>query len=600
MRAATYHIHCLRLIFFVFLLPVFAGAQSALLLTLDPVTKTGQFNSKSPVKFRLQVANKTKTDLKGTISYVVTTLKSVYITDASMPAAVGAGKTIDIPIDLSIIDGEGFYELVVRADMGDVAESVSNQFGFTDLNKVKKKAPEPAPVTEINYPQAGVKPALQEATVAEEAHSEGGDEEEEGEIVTVLKPTAKDAMFGMYKPVKYTVVLHNKYNQKQEGSFSYYVTTEKGEQVYENRIPVVIPKKYSKQFSFEVPVLKGSGVYNFKFCLNLSTYDDTTTHAFVFNAEKVNSELHKPGDFDDFWDETIKELDKIDPRYSIVYDPSKSTVSHKTYRVDFTSFENVRVFGWLTIPKLRGKFPLILGFGGHKIEVFPLFFPDFAVFTVNVRGIGESMRVINPKKETYVTLHMNDRNKYVYRGLYMDCLRAADFLFTGPHGFSFDLSRVAVFGGSQGASQSLVTVALAKKRGYRFGACIADNPVMTDIHQMFDIADVNDEIKFPIKEFEDYIEEHKGMTREDVLNVWQYFEVQNFMTEVNCPVLYACSLLDPYAPPGCVLGAYNKLPKEIRNKSELYVFAELGHEVTPRYNTFKSNWFYEKLVSVLK
>lgn len=587
-------------ILFAFMLPLFAVAQADIILTLDPITKAGFFSTKSPVKFRLQVANKSKSDLKGSISYTVTTVKSVYITDASMPAAVGAGKNLDIPVDLPMIDGEGYYEIIVRAEMGDVVESISKQFGYTDLNKVKKKAPEPAPVTDINFPQAGVKSVTHEDYGHDEGHGEEGAEEDEGEIVTVLKPAAKDAMFGMYKPVKYTVVLHNKYKVKQEGSFSYYVTTETGESVYENRVPVVIPKKYSKQFSFDVPVLKGSGVYNFKFCLNLSTYDDTTRHAFVFNAEKVNTELHKPDDFDDFWDQTIKELDKIDPRYSIVYDPSKSNVSHRTYRVDFTSWGNVRVFGWLTIPKLKGKFPLVLGFGGHKIEVFPLYFPDFAVFTMNVRGIGESMKVINPKNETFVSLHLNDRDKYVYRGLYMDCLRATDFLFKGPHGFNFDLSRVMVFGGSEGASKSLVAIALGRKRGYRFGACVANNPVLTDIHQMFDVAVANDEIKFPISDFNNYIEGTKGMTKQAVLDVWKYYEVQNFMSEINCPVLFACSLMDPYAPPGSVLSAYNKMPKETKDKSELFIFADLGHEVTPRHNVFTGSWYYEKLASVMK
>ncbi|HCT23300.1 MAG TPA: hypothetical protein DIW54_08190, partial [Chitinophagaceae bacterium] len=62
-----------------------------------PITKAGFFSTKSPVKFRLLVSNKSKTDLKGTVSYTVTTVKSVYITDASMPAAVGAGKNLDIP-----------------------------------------------------------------------------------------------------------------------------------------------------------------------------------------------------------------------------------------------------------------------------------------------------------------------------------------------------------------------------------------------------------------------------------------------------------------------------------------------------------------------
>jgi len=95
----------------------------------------------------------------------------------------------------------------------------------------------------------------------------------------------------------------------------------------------------------------------------------------------------------------------------------------------------------------------------------------------------------------------------------------------------------------------------------------------------------------------DYLRERDGfLSQEQVLNTLSYFEVQNFMPKIKCPILYGIGLLDPLAPAPTTIGAFNKLRPEVKLISEVYTFPTLGHEVTARHNSFKSIWLYEKLV----
>jgi cephalosporin-C deacetylase len=174
----------------------------------------------------------------------------------------------------------------------------------------------------------------------------------------------------------------------------------------------------------------------------------------------------------------------------------------------------------------------------------------------------------------------------------MDCIRAIDFIFANED-MGFDLKRVAVFGGSQGGSLSLMVAGLL---GSKIQTCMADNPTYCDFHLNLEMQDNIREESFIIKNFNRYLDENKNtMTKEDLLNNLSYFEIQNFAPKIKCSVLLGIGLLDPLAPAVTTIGMYNKLNPEVIKMSEIYTFPELAHEVPDRHNTFKSIWFYEKL-----
>jgi cephalosporin-C deacetylase-like acetyl esterase len=569
----------LRTILLLFLTFSFSSllAQPPVQVNIQPAVKDGIFSYKSPVQFNVRIDNTGKTVQTGVINYVLTTTAGAYVLEGTTEISIKAGASAVQAIRPSV-EASGSYELTLRINLTDFNEAFVQPFTYeAKLDKEQKKQEEA---------QKKIEAAL---------------EDENAEIVTTLRPLYKNALFSAKNPVKYNLVLHNKYDVKQEGKVNYQVTTETGEWVCEYNLPVSLPKKTIRQYNFDIPDIKKPGIYKISLRLNLSYYDDTTRHAFIYELDQVQSEENKPDDFDDFWDRTIKELELIDPEYEVIPAVDKDISTHHVYRVEFMSLDKVKVYGWLSVPKLRGRYPVLVAYGGYRKLLEPIYFPDFAVLSMMPRGVGDYEKKINPTNQELITLGIEDREKYIYRGIYMDCLRAVDFFFSNAHLFKFDLSRVGVFGGSQGGSLALVVSALIKRTGKRVNTCMSDTPVFCDFDANLTIAEKAREMPpFPIGYIVKYINESKTVSKEKILNNLKYYAVKNFVPDIDCSVLYAATLLDDLAPPGCTIPTYNRLNEKVRKSSELYVFHDLGHEVPESYNNFKSTWFFEKLARSIR
>lgn len=553
------------------------NAQQPVQVTITPAAKDGVFSHKLPVQFTIKIENAGKTPQSGNINYVLTTTSGAYVLEGNLEMNIKPGAAAVQAIRPSV-EATGSYELTIRVNLTDFNEAFVQPFTYESkqIKEEKKREEE----------QKKVEEAL---------------EDENGEIVTTLRPLSKNALFSSKNPVRYNVVLHNKYNVKQEGKINYQITTETGEWVCEYNLPVSLPKKTIRQYNFDIPDIKKAGIYKVSLRLNLSYYDDTTQHAFIYELDQVQSEESKPEDFDDFWDRTIKELELIDPEFEVIPAADKDISTHHVYRVEFMSLDKVKVYGWLSVPKLRGRYPVLVAFGGYRKLLDPIYFPDFAVLSMLPRGVGDYEKTVNPTNQELITLGIEDKEKFVYRGIYMDCLRAVDFFFSNSHLFKFDLSRVGVFGGSQGGSLALVVSSLIKRTGKRVNTCMADTPVFCDFDANLAIAEKSKEMPpFPIGYIVKYMNESKTASKEKILNNLKYFAIKNFVPDIDCSVLYAATLLDDLAPPGCTIPTYNRLNEKVRKGSELYVFHDLGHEVPESYNNFKSTWFFEKLARSIR
>ena len=441
-----------------------------------------------------------------------------------------------------------------------------------------------------NEKDAKEKPVKENITAAVEAP------ESEGDIKTVLKPSNFDGTFDGKEPITYNLELHNNYPITQEGTFKYIVKEAiTGAVISEKKYDVKLSKKSSKNFKLKVATPPQPGIYNLEFSINTTTYDDTTHYAFGYEIAQIKSPYHRPDDFDDFWKTAMDELATISPSYKIEEDFEQSNKLFNVYRVEMSSIDNIRINGWLTIPKtaMGGKFPVLVGFGGYQVLARPLFFDEFISFTVNVRGADRNnMSDVNPNNQDILTLNINDPLKYIYRGIYMDCIRAVDFLFANEN-MGFDVNRIAVFGGSQGGSFALITAALLNKK---IRTCVADNPTFCDYHINLLMEPQIREASFVLEYLGKYLRTNASFfTKDEMLQTLSYFEIQNFMPKVKCPVLFGIGLLDPLAPAVTTIAAYNKMNKEVLKASEIYIFPELAHEVPERHNTFKSTWFFEKL-----
>lgn len=574
-------------------------------IVLEPNNKKASFSARKPVTFRIGLRNNFSSDQEGTIVYKVVNSKGEEVLTSSLDVRVNARKNLVSTFDVNI-DEEDTYSLTATIDLTEYNETLTRGFAYSGPPRKPKDRREQARNPYIqNWTPDNVKPGppVQKQTLVKEAESanhnqeasaeeDTGDSgsEEEGEIIVKLKPAEKDAIFMNGNSIKYSATIQNKYKSKQEGTFTLLVETEDGKSVSSKQVKIKLGKRGQKSLNITLPPITAPGIYNLKAALNTTTYDDTSLHAFGYRIANYGTPYRRAPDFDDFWKNAKQELDQVDPQFKITLDEGLSTYYHNVYRVDWVSLGNINCYGWLSIPKPKGKYPVLIGYGGYKIPLNPLYYDDYVIFTVNVRGIDPKVyKQINPENKEQITVGIEDKDAYVYKGIYMDCVRGLEFIYS--HGdMGFDLGRVIAFGGSQGATLSLISASLMPGK---INAVVANNPVFADWKSTYDIGLSKKELSFPIKNLVDYQKENKGVKQENILETLNYFDLQNFMPGIRCPVLFAVGLLDPFCPPGAQIAAFNKLSPSVLARSDLFVFPKLGHEVPESHQALVSIWFAE-------
>jgi len=400
-------------------------------------------------------------------------------------------------------------------------------------------------------------------------------QDEEGEVIPELAPASKDAIFK--EQASYKLSVKNTYNIPQEGTIGYIVTAKGGKEVKRDFIKVNIAKKSSATYNFNITGLK-SGFYKVKFAINVSYYDDTIPKVFGIRAEEIRSAYPEPADFDQFWNTTKAELAAIKPDFKMELLPdSMQKTSRRAYRIEMRSIDSIIIKGYLTVPKRKGKFPVLLGLPGYQVSVAPLFGvdDDLAILTLDVRGQGMSRGKINTIRDMFIAYHIEDKERYVMRGVIMDCLRAVDFIYSRPE---FDHDKIIVSGGSMGGFLAIAASALDD----RIKLCSSQNPIMSDIRNL------PGEVDWPINDLETYVKTQPGLSFDKILNNLDYYDTKNFATRVKCQTLLGIGLLDNLVPPNNAYVVYNNLVNA--KKRHIIVFKDLAHEIGQEYINYDGRW----------
>lgn len=398
---------------------------------------------------------------------------------------------------------------------------------------------------------------------------------QEETVTTELTTHSSDAIFS--STASYTFSVQSTYNTPQVGSVKYVVTTEAGKKMKSDSVHVNIGPRSSASYSFDISGLQ-SGFYKINFMINVSDYDDTTRRAFGIRPHEVRSQHAKPSDFETFWNNTKAELAKVDPEFTVTEMPDSSKDNRNVYLVEMKSLGGMTIRGWLTEPKTtnkKKKFAVMLALPGYQVNLMPLYGvdPDIAILSLNIRGQGNSRDVINVRKETYITLGIEDKNKYVLRGAIMDCVRAVDFIYTRPE---LRHDNIIAVGGSLGGFLAIATSSVDK----RINFCSAANPILSDVR------DLQYEVDWPFIDIKKYVNTRPGLTYEHVLNNLDYFDSKNFASTLQCRTLVGMGMLDNIAPPNTVQILYNGIPAD----KHLIIFRDLAHEIGKKYVVYEGRW----------
>ena len=382
-----------------------------------------------------------------------------------------------------------------------------------------------------------------------------------------LKPVLEpgDHIFRDKGPVTIGIELENRLKQNLGGTMKIRVESDFGEEITTQREEFKLKSGKAGGFSFDLEE-PDPGFYNVSVELESSMDNKQMDFAFGVRPGEIDSPTDREADFEDYWMRAKRELAAVSPQFRLIRQEEYCTETREVFLLEMRSLGNVLIRGWYGRPLKPGRYPAILKVQGYSSVQIPEYLyggDDMVSLALNVRGHGNSCDHVDPGFQGYILHHVDDREMYIYRGAYMDCIRAVDFLYSREE---VDTTRVAVEGASQGGALSFATAALDADR---IDLCIPRVPFLSDFRDYFRL------VSWPGGEFLKWFQEHPEVPQDDIYRNLSYIDIKNLAPLVRCPVFMSIGLVDRTCPPHINFAAYNQLesPKTCK------VFPEAGHSL---------------------
>lgn len=322
--------------------------------------------------------------------------------------------------------------------------------------------------------------------------------------------------------------------------------------------------------------------------------NDEVARSFIFgfNPEGIVSAPDMQEDFEEFWQKTKDELAAVKPRYHLTEIPEKSSPQRKVYLLEMHSLPDgtgdVVARAYYAEPTGSGTYPAIIHFCGYDSsdgQGTPWCMngndnPDYCELILSTRG-----QVINnrpPYTNAYgdwFAYGFSSEYSYYYRGAYMDCVRAVDFLCSRQK-----VQRQNIFaeGTSQGGAFSIAAAALSDGR---LNAIAPSVPFMGDFPDYFKVASWPGNVAETQRK-------HYGMSEREMYRMLSYFDTKNLATMVTCPVYMNYSLQDNVCPPHTNWAPYNNFAS---SEKKYQTNATLGHSTSSTWWSDYHRFFEEHL-----
>ncbi len=312
------------------------------------------------------------------------------------------------------------------------------------------------------------------------------------------------------------------------------------------------------------------------------TYSDFATAGF--SVDKIKPTTSLPVDFTEFWENAKKDLAKIPVEATATLIPNRCTDKVDVYHISVRNISG-NIYGILCKPKKAGKYPAILRVPGAGIRPYngDISNAEKGIITleIGIHGIPVNLDpqvyedLSSGALRDYWTINMDDKDKFYYKRVYLGCVRAIDYIFSLPE---FDGENIAVSGGSQGGTLSIITTSLDPRVKY----LVVYFPALCDLTG--------------------YLEGRAGgwphMFQDEFTNknekiaVSKYYDVVNFARFIKVPGFYSWGFNDDVCPPTSIFSAYNV----IEAPKDKHLFLDTGHWVYQEETELGNNWLLEKLI----
>lgn len=285
----------------------------------------------------------------------------------------------------------------------------------------------------------------------------------------------------------------------------------------------------------------------------------------------------RPADFDEFWDESLAELDAIDSNVELKpYEKLNSFIAD-AYELTFSSTKGARIYAKFLKPKnITGKVPAVIMFHGLSgsscswSAMLNYASQGFVVASMDTRGQGGySADVGGVPGTTYTTPFMRgfdgDPKDLLCRDLFLDTAKLAKIVMELDY---VDETRVGVTGGSQGGGLSIACAALVPE----IKLCAPNFPYMSDYKRVWDMdldKGAYEGIRYYLRSFDP---RHEHI--DEFFEKLGYVDIQFLAPRIKAKLLMATGLMDTTCPPSTQFAAYNKMTCE----REVVIYPDFGHE----------------------
>lgn len=287
-------------------------------------------------------------------------------------------------------------------------------------------------------------------------------------------------------------------------------------------------------------------------------------------------ELTREPDFEQFWADSLKELADIPLRYTLtqVDFPVKGV---KVFEINFTSFNNANIQGYVSIPDREGPHPGLMLFHGYNwamdgciMDTVHWALQGYAAFIMLTRGQqgGSCDNVISSTGSTtgWMTKGILSPYEYYYRAVYLDTVRALEVLASLEN---VTPSKIGVHGASQGGGLTLAACSLSDIPV----VAVADYPYLCNFERAIDVAPNG-----PYNEFNEFFKHNpKPEIEIQAKKTLSYFDVMNLAPKIKCHTWVSSGLVDDITPPSTIFSAYNHMTCS----KEISVYRYFGHEYLP-------------------
>ena len=260
----------------------------------------------------------------------------------------------------------------------------------------------------------------------------------------------------------------------------------------------------------------------------------------------------KQSDFEEFWQRAVALVRAvpIEVTRKKLDTPYYKTVT--SWEISYNTHDDTRINAWFSYPAdAKGKLPCVVYFhggSGQKELHLDIVATGVACFAMDVRGQGGTSidRAVYNSGDMnggLMTCGIMDKEEFYMRNIFMDAVRAMDVVAQLPE---VDPERIVTYGGSQGGGLSVVASGLSgrSKKAYVCEpsfCCLKQRTILGS--RIFGSTN-------------GYLKKYPEHT-DHVFEVLSYFDVNNMVSFLRVPSVFALGLADDVCLPHFVYSAYH-------------------------------------------